>query len=310
MKKLDKDTWIKKAKDIHGGKFDYSLTMYSKATVKLKIICPEHGVQEMLPHHHIKGYGCGKCGKKQINISSGKQLTQKEFLKRVENIKGLSFDKTVYKNKREKVIVTCKIHGDYETTAEILLKGCGCRKCNERGKWNLKKKETFIKQALEKHNNLYSYEDVLYKGCFDKIKITCVKHGNFEQTPSTHLNGSGCPRCKNSKGELLIYNYLNKNNFIFNTQKTFNNCKDIRHLKFDFYLESLNVCVEYDGEQHFRPAKNNYWGGQKGYENRVKRDKIKTEFCQEKGINLLRITYQDNIENKLKEFLKIEEQKI
>ena len=123
MRKLTAENWIEKAKEIHGEKFNYDLTVYSTAKKKLIIICSIHGEQNMLPHHHINGYGCGKCGREMINVSNGKQLTQEKFIDRIKNIEGLSFEKTVYKNKRTKVIVTCIKHGDYETTAEVLLKG-------------------------------------------------------------------------------------------------------------------------------------------------------------------------------------------
>ena len=97
MKKLSTEQWINIAKEVHGEKYDYTLTMYSTAKTKLKIICPIHGEQEMLPHHHIKGYGCGKCGREQINISNGKKLSQEQFLEKVSNLEGLDFSNSIYK---------------------------------------------------------------------------------------------------------------------------------------------------------------------------------------------------------------------
>lgn len=129
LKRLTTQQFIDKSKLLHGEKFDYSQTVYKNATTKLIIICKLHGEQIMLPHHHTnnKSYGCAMCGKQAIN--KNKILTQEEFLNRIKDLKGLNFDKTIYKTKREKIIVTCNIHGDYSTTAEILLKLCGCPKC-------------------------------------------------------------------------------------------------------------------------------------------------------------------------------------
>ena len=129
-KRLTTEEFIKRAKQIYGDRFDYSETEYINATTKLKIICKLHGEHLLLPHHHLNGTaggGCPKCGKASIN--SKRKLTQEQFLERVKNIKGLSFDKTVYVDKRKRVVVTCKIHGDYKTSAEVLLKGNGCPKC-------------------------------------------------------------------------------------------------------------------------------------------------------------------------------------
>lgn len=129
-KRLETKEFILKAKQIYGDRFDYSETEYINARTKLKIICKLHGEHLLLPHHHLNGTaggGCPQCGKSSIN--DNKRLTQQQFIERIKDIKGLSFEKTIYIDKRKKVIVTCKIHGDYETSAEILLKGHGCPKC-------------------------------------------------------------------------------------------------------------------------------------------------------------------------------------
>ena len=131
-KRLTTEEFIKRAREIYGDRFDYSKTEYVNARVKLIITCKEHGDFTILPQHHLKNEGsgrtgCSECGKRAINTN--RKLTQEQFLERVKDIKGISFDKTVYIDKRKKVIVTCKIHGDYKTSAEVLLKGCGCPKC-------------------------------------------------------------------------------------------------------------------------------------------------------------------------------------
>ena len=236
MKRLSTEQWINLAKEVHGEKYDYSITMYSTAKTKLKIICPTHGEQEMLPHHHIRGYGCGKCGKEQINISNGKQLSQQQFLEKVSNLQGLDFSNSIYKNKRSNITVRCIIHGDYTTKAEMILKGCGC------------------------------------------------------------------PKCKSSKGEDIIETWLLKNSISYITQKTFEGCSYKRLLKFDFYLPNYNMCIEYDGEQHFRPIK--YWGGLEGFKKLIIKDELKNLYCQENDLSLLRILYKDNIIETLEKNIK------
>lgn len=237
-KRLTTKEWIQKAKAVHGDKYDYSITMYTTAKTKLKVVCPLHGEQEMLPHHHIQGHGCGKCGKEQINKTSGKQLTQEQFISRVNNIEGLSFEKTVYKSKRDSVIVTCEKHGDYEVNAELLLKGHGCRKCSS----------------------------------------------------------------VNSKGEKEVRKILKSLGIDFVEQAKFPDClgESNRRLMFDFFIPSKNLCIEYDGKQHFTEVE--YWGGKEGLEKRQLNDQIKTKFCKQKQINLLRLSYKDNIEEELNKF--------
>lgn len=53
--------------------------------------------------------------------------------------------------------------------------------------------ETFITKANHIHDNMYDYSLVAYKNNAEKVKIKCSEHGIFEQRPSAHLRGQGCP---------------------------------------------------------------------------------------------------------------------
>lgn len=310
MKKLTTEEAIENLKKVHGSTYDYSHVSYTKALNPIKIICSIHGEFKQAYHHHLAGRGCKQCGNKLININNGKSYSQEKFIEIVvlKKIPNLSFEKTIYKSKREDVIVTCSIHGDYTTKAEILLKGNGCKKCASK---KLKQdrsytSEIFIEKAILKHGDLYNYSNVIYTGIFEKVDIMCKKHNRlFSQTPATHLKGSGCPLCNTSKGELFIEEYLINNNFQYKKQKTFDNLIFERKLKFDFYLPYYNCCIEYDGEQHTR-AFNNYWGGQGGFEKRQLKDLKKNNYCLLNNIPLLRIRFDDNdIEKSITQFLSL-----
>ena len=112
-----------------------------------------------------------------------------------------------------------------------------------------------------------------------------------------------------SKGEVATMIYLENNNIEYIRQYKFKDCKDKRALPFDFYLPQYNLCIEYDGKGHFQKV--DYYGKladdklQENYEYVKKHDKIKTEYCKNHNIKLLRISYKENIENKLNEWLKI-----
>ena len=98
--------------------------------------------------------------------------------------------------------------------------------------------------------------------------------------------------CSKSKGELKIISVLNELQIKFVTQKRFLNCiypDTNRQLIFDFYLLDYHMLIEYDGEQHFHIAKNDYFN----YEEVNKRDKFKNEWCKENNIPLIRIPYTD-----------------
>ncbi len=161
----------------------------------------------------------------------------------------------------------------------------------------------FITQAKEKHNNRYNYTLVNYLNNETKVKIICQIHDIFEQTPAAHLRGQGCPICKESKGEITIRNYLIEKKIVFTPQKRFNDCRYILPLPFDFYLPDYNICVEFNGHQHYL-SNHNFGSKNNEYEKIIFRDKIKLDYCLINKIPLLVISYKENIIEKLSNFLK------
>lgn len=135
-----------------------------------------------------------------------------------------------------------------------------------------------------------------------KIEIICNKHGSFWQLPINHLRKTGCPTCRASKGEIEIENFLKSNNINFQFQKKFNECKNKKMLPFDFYLPEFNILIEYDGEQHYKVitwSKNKHKNEQKFIDTKYK-DSIKNNFAKTNNIKLIRIKYNESIEDKLK----------
>ncbi len=291
LKRINMDIFIERSNKIHNNKFDYSLVKkYSKD--KIKIICPQHGIFEQSPNKHMNGDGCSSC-------SGNKKLNNNIFIERAINIHHNRYDYSLveYDGFDNKVKIICKIHGIFEQSPNIHLSGSGCPKCNGGSR---KTTKYFIEECKNIHNDKYDYSLTNYINTKTNVKIICSRHGVFEQLPKHHLNGSCCPSCKESKGEKIINEYLIKNNYYFFRQKKFENCKNIYSLPFDFYLPKQNMCIEFDGEQHYRQIE--FFGGDKSFDLRKKKDKIKTNFCKNKKIKLLRIKYNENIENKLKEY--------
>ena len=80
---------------------------------------------------------------------------------------------------------------------------------------------------------------------------------------------------------------------MFKRQYTFDNCRNIYPLPFDFYLIDYNICIEYDGEQHYKP--NNFFGGIDKFNYIQINDKIKITYCTDNSIKLFRIKYNNSI---------------
>ena len=287
--------FINESKNIHGEKYNYSLVEYKNCNTKIKIICPKHGIFEQYPPNHLIG-GCKKCANEKM------KLNQIDFLERCKKIHGDKYDYSLveYELSSKKVKIICLIHGIFEQSVNSHLNGRGCRNCyDERQKSNTTE---FIKKVQKIHGCKYDYSLVEYKNSYTKIDIICPVHGIFKQTPDSHLRlESNCPNCKTiSKSEIKIFDYFKFNNILFETQKTFDGCKNKNKLRFDFYLPEHNTCIEYDGYQHNTSV--SYWGGENGLKYRKNNDKLKNEYCEKNNIRLIRIQHDEDIEDKLDNF--------
>jgi len=123
-----------------------------------------------------------------------KIVTTENFIAHAINVHGNTYDysKVEYKGCNVKICITCPKHGDFWQKPSLHLRGHRCPKCFGTPQKTL---DEFIRQAQEVHGNKYDYSKVEYKGNKEKVCITCPEHGDFWQTPNSHLRGSGCPAC-------------------------------------------------------------------------------------------------------------------
>lgn len=193
-KRLTTEEFIARAREVHGGKYDYSLVEYVDAHTKVRIICPEHGVFEQRPYDHLRGQGCRVCANKRI--SETRRSTIREFIVRAREVHGDKYDYSLvnFASSRAKVKIVCPEHGVFEAILNNhISKKQGCPLCFiERKRLNIRE---FITRAREIHGDKYDYSLVEYISNKILVKIICSKHGVFEQTPNSHLRGRGCPQC-------------------------------------------------------------------------------------------------------------------
>ena len=185
------ETFIQKAQFVHGDAYSYDKSEYVNARSKITITCPIHGDFEQTPSGHLNGDGCSQC-----RYDSQKSNTE-EFIEQAKVVHGekYSYDKAVYTNAHTKLIITCPIHGDFEQIPTGHLGGKGCPECHSDSKRS--NTAEFIQKAQFVHDNKYSYNKTEYVNTRTKITITCEAHGDFQQTPTGHLGGNGCPKCAN-----------------------------------------------------------------------------------------------------------------
>lgn len=281
-KKGNSKDFINKCKIIYKNEnYNYSLVDYKDNKSKVKIICKEHGIFKIRPDMFLqKKIKCPFCNTKINNID--------KFIEKSNSIHNNLYDYSLvdYINTDTNVKIICKGHGAFEQTPHNHMNGTKCPKCSTNQKIST---IDFIKKSNKVHDNLYDYSLSEYVNTYFKVKIICKKHGIFEQSPSSHLCGCGCPICRESKGEKSIRLFLTNNNIKFVHQKRFNDCKNNNPLPFDFYLSENNTCIEFDGEQHFKQK--DFFGGKDALNITKTNDMIKTKYCKYNKIKLIRIPY-------------------
>lgn len=290
--KLTTTSFIQRSQSIHGDKFTYEKTTYFNSKTPVVITCVNHGDISVNPNNHINNKsGCPLCYGRI-------KKTSEQFITQVKQLHGdvFTFERTNYVGDGVKVTITCKQHGDFTPTPSNILQGSGCPACalEEASKRNRKDQNLFIEQASKLHFNKYDYSLVEYKNSASPIIITCPKHGNFNQLPTVHLDQRcGCPRCTSLRGEMEVQEYLQTLNLRFNQQQMFNECRDKRRLKFDFFLPDHGILIEYNGLQHYRTVPLLKYSKQALLDIKRK-DEIKQQFAKEKGLHLIVVPFNAN----------------
>lgn len=202
-----------------------------------------------------------------------------------------------YVNMSTPIDCYCEKHDVYwKTTAQNILFGHGCIEC---GKEKLSKQHIYTQSEFE---NLIKFVnpdiEVIsdYKGMEYDVTVKCKKCGYAWtlNAQSLKANGTRCKKCSYTyKGEDRIIEILHNFNCNFIHQHKFKDCKDKKCLPFDFYLPDFNHCIEFDGEQHYKPK-----FGMDNFIQTQKHDKIKNEYCESHNIGLLRIPYWEGSNSK------------
>jgi hypothetical protein len=258
---------------------------------KIVIECNKHGKFEQTLHNHFNiGNRCPKCS---IEERTGITNYLKKWLSD-NNYKIIS-----YKGYRTKSIIKCHNGHEFKSTIDN-LKNYGCSTCTEINRLN-EESEKFIENSKIIWNDgfiNFDYDTLIYNG---KRRLFTMQSdiGMISQLPDNHLKGF-LPR--KSTGETIIENILNKYDIFYIKEKKFNGCINKKKLRFDFYIPEKNLCIEYNGIQHYQKV--DRFGGEYALNYQKNNDLIKSIFCKENNIELLIISHNDSIIEKMKELLK------
>lgn len=161
----------------------------------------------------------------------------------------------------------------------------------------------FIEKAKKVHGNKFDYSLVDYINSTTKVNVICPKHGVFKTTPTNHLNGCGCPKCRESLLETVVRVFLEENHIEYIKEKSVRDLtgkmKGGNPQRVDFFLPKYNICIECQGEQHFRPTRLSLRMSEKSaksnYEKCCEYDKFKYDALTERGFDVVYFTKFWNI---------------
>ena len=201
--KLTTSEFIKQAQLIHADKYLYHDVVYINTNTKVKIFCKScNDYFWQIPKSHLKGMICRKCS---FAVSREKKRLNQDFViqqfKKVHGDKYF-YDKVFFTSVDNKVIITCKQHGDFEQIVKVHRKGAGCPACS-----NCKRQtqDEILERFRKTHGDKFDYSLVEYKNIDTNVKIICKEHGIFEQTPYNHIKGNQCPQCSIKEHPNLQY---------------------------------------------------------------------------------------------------------
>lgn len=250
---------------------------------------------ENIEHNNGK-YVCHKCSAqvRHNRTLNDRQRKYYDALLKVckENNYALLSDINEIKNNRSYIMYSCLQHGKHSMRVANMLSGERCPDCkldNASKKYRLDYND--VERRIKNCGGTLLNKDKYVNQKEKNLKVLCGVCGNEFITSLnlfTQHGGQVCTNCAHlhSQGERKIFYYLQNNNIDFEREKRFDDCKDKRTLPFDFYLPEYNMCIEYDGQQHYNDG---FFPTDISYTK--SHDDIKTEFCSNNNIRLLRIPY-------------------
>lgn len=291
-KRKTHETFVKEIYNLVGNEYTV-LGRYASSKTKLNVIHNTCGhIYDVRPDKILDNRRCPKCARNQI-------MTTNQFKANVLKDVGNEYEVLgEYTRSRFKIKMKHQeCNREFDISPNDWQQGGRCSHCFTKFK---KTTEEFKREV----DSLVGSEYEVLEEYINANKNLTLRHVKCNRlwsvSPSTFLQGTRCPRCTVSKGEDSILKWLTENKANYVQQYTTDDCRNIYTLPFDFAIldnnKSIKYLIEYDGQQHFKPVQ---FGGislEKAKDNLKQtqyRDSIKTKYCKENNIPLLRIDYKD-----------------
>ena len=135
----------------------------------------------------------------------------------------------------------------------------------------------------------------------DNVNITRSVVSEFYNKVKTNIRNlenqvrknSGYKEVGSIYNEMLILKFFTENFNIYDIAYQYSP-QWLGRQRFDVYIKSLNIAVEYNGKQHYEPV--DFFGGIEGFNNTIRRDQEKRRKCKENNCLLIEIKYDEDID--------------
>lgn len=299
-KRMGLEVFKKRMYEMYGNEYTV-LGDYINSQTKIKVQHNRCGrVLNLLPASLLQGNGCTHC-----NHGDGLRSNTSEFKNKVYNVWG-----NEYSVIGEYVDSHTKIKMRHNSCGRVflmrpnnVLNGQGCRVCRQNAHVSKIRKtiHEYKREVYDLTGNEYLVLGKEYINAQTPIKMKHINCGReFSMRPTSFLGGERCPYCAwlgASKGEREVIKYLDGFSLLYQYGYRIPDLRLKNNLHFDFWLPQPNVAIEYDGEQHFKPFA--HFGGEDNFKKVQLRDRMKDSYCKNKGINLIRIRYDEDVKEVL-----------
>jgi uncharacterized protein with PIN domain len=290
--RMNKNNVNEKVKLKYDGEYEL-ISDYINQETKFKLrhlIC--NNIYDVKPHDFFKNNNSGRCP----YCYPTKRTTKEQFIFKLNKKFGNEYSLiSDFKDMNTKIILKHILCGnEFEVVPHTFMERTRCPHCSHR---SFRYSSREVKEEIEKLTNKeyevledYIKEDIPFLIRHNKCGYEWkVRRRNFI------YNNTRCPNCYNmtnrSKAEEIIDSLFQKNNIEFNKYFIIKGCtsKNNRSLNFDYYIPKYNLLLEYDGEQHFFPRRDNL----NKLENQKENDMIKNNFIVENtNYNFTRLHYK------------------
>lgn len=250
---------------------------YINNRTKLKIMCSHGHIYNMTFKDFKNNHGCPTC-------ASCKKYTYNEVKTYMYEF-GYELLSNEYHNNQEKLSIKCPKGHITDISFSSFKNGRRCKICAN----NQRLDYDYVKKYVNEYG--YILLDNTYKNNNTKMNMICPNNHHIQLSFKHFQRGVRCSKCSCSSGESEIMKILDDNHIFYIHQHTFDDCVDKQVLPFDFFIPDKCICIEYDGIQHFKPI--DQFGGETAFQDRIKKDTIKNNYCENNNIKLIRIPYWD-----------------